>query len=182
MTGPLRVAQTDELLPEELAAISSLCAAAFGEPWDDAWEQVGPGIHVLLELDGRIAAHAMVVDRRLYLGHEPDLGLDVGYVEWVATDLGHTGRGHGSRVMERVDAIIGEAYVLGALSTGSRSFYERLGWEAWRGPTFVRMPDGQRVRSPEEDGGVMILRTSRTPRDLDLDGPIAVEWRPAEPW
>jgi hypothetical protein len=28
----------------------------------------------------------------------------------------------------------------------------------------------------------MILRTPRTPADLDLTGPIAVDWRAEEPW
>jgi len=44
------------------------------------------------------------------------------------------------------------------------------------------MADGERVRSAAEDGHVMILRTPRTEPELDLGGPIAVDWRAEEPW
>jgi hypothetical protein len=44
------------------------------------------------------------------------------------------------------------------------------------------MADGLRVRSAGSDGAIMILRTRRTPEDLDLAGPIAVDWRPGDPW
>jgi aminoglycoside 2'-N-acetyltransferase I len=182
MSAALRIAQTDELLPEEVAAIDALCEAAFAEPWVGEWERIGPGLHVIAESDGRAAAHAMVIDRRLYLGHEPDQALDVGYVEWVATLPDLQGRGHGSRVMREIGRIVDDEYALGALGTGSNGFYERLGWETWRGPTFVRTLDGQRVRSADEDGHVMVLRTPRTPPDLDLSGPIAVDWRPGDAW
>lgn len=182
MIGALRVAQTEDLLPTEVASLVGLCEAAFDEPFATAWEQVGPGIHAFLEADGRPIAHAMIVDRRLYLGHEPDLALDVGYVEHVATLPELQGGGHGTRVMREIGRILADEYALGALSTGSNGFYDRLGWETWRGPTFVRMADGQRVRSADEDGGVMILRTGRTPATLDLGGPIAVDWRAGEPW
>lgn len=181
MTATLRVAQTEDLLAEERAAVTELCETAFAEPWDSAWEQVGPGLHVLAEADGRAVAHAMIIDRRVYLGHEPDLALDVGYVEWVATRPDVQGEGHGTRVMREVGRIIGDEYALGALATGSNPFYERLGWETWRGPTFIRMADGERVRSADEDGHVMVLRTAHTP-GLDLDGPIAVDWRAEDPW
>jgi aminoglycoside 2'-N-acetyltransferase I len=178
----IRTAQSDELEPGRLAELTALCEAAFGEPFADAWERVGPGVHVMAELGGRVVAHAMIVDRRVYLGHEADTAIDVGYVEHVATlpELG--GSGHGTEVMRRVGQIIGEEYSLGALATGDNGFYARLGWETWAGPTSVRMPDGERVRSAEEDGHVMVLRTERSPGDLDLRGPIAVDWRPEEPW
>jgi GNAT superfamily N-acetyltransferase len=181
-TAALRIAQTDQLLPEQVDAIGALCEAAFSEPWAGAWERIGPGLHVVAEAEGRPIAHAMVIDRRLYLGHEPDQALDVGYVEWVATDPGARGRGHGTAVMREIGRIIQDEYALGALGTSSNRFYERLGWETWHGPTFVRMADGERVRSAAEDGHVMILRTPRTEPQLDLGGPIAVDWRAEEPW
>lgn len=182
MSRSLRIVQTDELLPEEVAAIEVLCEAAFAEPWAGEWERIGPGLHVIAEADGRAVAHAMVIDRRLYLGHEPDLALDVGYVEWVATLPDLQGGGHGSRAMLEIGRIIVDEYALGALGTGSNGFYERLGWETWRGPTFVRMLDGQLVRSGDQDGHVMVLRTPHTPPDLDPSGPIAVDWRAGDAW
>lgn len=178
----LLIAQTEEIEPEIFDRLTDLCEAAFEEPFASVWERVGPGIHVYLERDGRVLSHAMIIDRRLYIGHEGDLALDVGYVENVATQPDLQGRGLGARVMREIGRIIDDEYVLGALATGSHAFYESLGWETWLGPTWVRMLDGQRVRSAAEDGDVMVLRTPRTPADLDLRGPIAVDWRSEEPW
>jgi aminoglycoside 2'-N-acetyltransferase I len=178
----LRTAMTEELGTERLDELTRLCEAAFEEPFAAAWERVGPGLHVTAEADGRIVAHAMIVDRRLYVGHEMDVALDAGYVEHVATLAEASSAGHGSAVMREIGRIIGDEYALGALATGSNAFYERLGWQTWRGPTFVRTADGERLRSAEEDGHVMILRTPRTPPTITLDAPIAVDWRPVEPW
>jgi GNAT superfamily N-acetyltransferase len=99
MMSALRIAQTEELDVADVAAISALCTAAFDEPWDEAWGKVGPGVHVYLPGPGGILAHAMIVDRGLYLGHEPDLALDAGYVEWVAARPELQGQGHGTAVM-----------------------------------------------------------------------------------
>ena len=148
----IRVAQSEDLEPDELSALTALCEAAFGEPFSAAWSRVGSGLHVMTELGGRVVAHAMIVDRRLYLGHEADTAIDVGYVEHVATAPESQHQGHGTATMRRIGEIIQEEYVLGGLATGENRFYERLGWETWRGPTGVRMPDGERVRSPSEDG------------------------------
>lgn len=183
MSG-LRVttAQTEELEPSQLVELTAVCEAAFGESFASAWERVGPGLHVMGELDGRVIAHAMIIDRRLYLGHEADLALDVGYVEHVATLPEFQGQGHGAATMHRVGEIIGEEYVLGALATGRNGFYQRLGWATWGGPTSVRMPDGERLRSPTQDGHVMILRTPRTSTELAIDGPICIDWRTGDSW
>jgi aminoglycoside 2'-N-acetyltransferase I len=129
-----------------------------------------------------VVAHAMIVDRTLYLGADGGAAVDAGYVENVATAPDARGAGHGRAVMEAVGAILRDEYAIGALSTGSAAFYAPLGWERWDGPTSVRMPDGELARSAEEDGNVMVLRTPRTPPDLDLAQPISVDWRPAEAW
>lgn len=178
----LRTAHTDQLAPEVVAELTSLCEAAFDEPFEGVWDRVGPGVHVIAHAGGRIVAHAMIIDRPLFVGAEMNVALDVGYVEHVATLPDAQGRGHGAAVMREVNRIIGDEYALGALATGSNGFYERLGWETWRGPTSIRMPDGERVRSASEDGHVMVLRTARTPPRLALDEPIAVDWRADDPW
>jgi len=178
----IRTAQSEDLDPEQLAELTALCEAAFEESFASAWERLGPGLHVMAEVDGQVVAHAMVIDRSLYLGHEADIAIDAGYVEAVATLPELQGQDHGAATMLRVAKIIVDEYTLGALATGSNSFYERLGWETWAGPTSVRMPDGERVRSADEDGHVMVLRTPRTPADLQLHAPISVDWRLEEPW
>ena len=55
--------------------------------------------------------------------------------------------------MTHVDELIRRRYALGALSTGTHALYQSLGWELWRGPTFVDGPRG-RERTPDGDGGV----------------------------
>ena len=82
--------------------------------------------------------------------------------------------------MKHIGELIREHYTLGVLSTGTHAFYRTLGWENWRGPTFVDGPGG-RERTPDDDGDVMILRTPRSPR-LDLDGEIVCDWRPGDVW
>jgi aminoglycoside 2'-N-acetyltransferase I len=178
----LVVATTDELGPGRTGELIALCEAAFGEPFAAAWEQVGPGLHVIAEVAGRPVAHAQIVDRRLYQGHEADLAMDVGYIESVATRPDAQRQGHATEVMRRVGEIIVDEYSLGGLATGSNAFYERLGWETWRGPVGVRMPDGERVRDAHEDGHVMVLRTPRSPAGLSIDAPVYVDWRPGNPW
>ena len=90
------------------------------------------------------------------------------------------GRGLGTTVMEPIGALIAEHFELGALSTSAHGFYERLGWERWQGPTFVRHPDGQ-IRTPDEDDGIMVLRTDAT-ISIDLTVSIACEARPGDDW
>ena len=72
-------------------------------------------------------------------------------------------------------------FELGALSSGEWGFYERLGWERWRGPTFVRTPNGTRQRTVEDDDGVMVLRCAAT-RDIDVTADITCEARSGDSW
>lgn len=184
MAGQRRLwtVSTDELSADRFKEINALCEAAFDEPFASHWERVGPGLHVCADVDGQIVSHAMIVDRQTYFGHEADTALDAGYVEHVATLPQLQGHGHSTATMRRIEEIIRDEYALGALGTGSNAFYERLGWETWKGPTSVRTPDGERVRTPDEDGHVMVLRTPRSPLDLDLGESIAIDWRAGESW
>ena len=176
----LRIVPSEELRAEEWNELTALCVAAFDEPWDGYWESIGPGVHVIVQdAAGRITAHAAIVDRVLYPG---ELVIPAAYVEAVAVlpDLQRTGLG--TAVMRVIDGMIDERYQLGGLGTGSQPFYERLGWEIWRGPTWIRDRDGKLRRSADEDGGIMVRRTATTPPELDLGAPIAVDWRPGEVW
>lgn len=178
METSIRVVPSAELTPAEWATLTELCVAAFDEPWDDYWRNIGPGVHVLAEDAERgIVAHAAIVDRLLYPG---DLTLRSGYVEAVAVwpDLQRSGLG--TRVMGVIDEMLDADYELGALGTGSHDFYARLGWVIWKGPTSIRERDGSLVRSPNEDGDIMVRLTPATPAHLDLTLPIAVDWRPGD--
>jgi aminoglycoside 2'-N-acetyltransferase I len=174
------VVPSTELSPADWTTLTDLCVAAFNEDWEGYWESIGPGVHVIAEEAERgLVAHAAIVDRLLYPG---EATLRAGYVEAVAVAPDLQRQGLGTRVMEVIDSMIDERYELGALGTGSHGFYQRLGWETWQGPTWIRERDGRLERSPNEDGGIMIRRTPGTPADLDLSLPIAVDWRPGEVW
>jgi aminoglycoside 2'-N-acetyltransferase I len=159
--------------------IRQLLDAAFDDGFsDDDWAHALGGVHVWVADDaGQVISHGALVERTLVCsGHV----LDVGYVEAVATLPSEQRRGHGAHVMRRLGQLIQERCALGVLSTGEQAFYERFGWEKWRGPTFVDGPRG-RERTADDDGGVMILRTARTP-SLDLDGAIVCDWRRGDVW
>jgi aminoglycoside 2'-N-acetyltransferase I len=184
----VRLARTDELGPAELAALHELCRAAFEgagatrDPaglgfTDDDWAHACGGVHAFVTEHGGPVAHGSVVERDIHADGRP---LRTGYVEAVATRSDRRGRGLGTGVMRALDEEVLAGFELGALDTSLHGFYARLGWERWRGPTFVRTDDGL-VATTEEDGYVMILRTLSTPT-LDLDAPISCEWRPGDVW
>ena len=179
METSLRVVPSAELSAADWKALTDLCVAAFNEDWEGYWDSIGPGMHVISEAGGQVVAHAAIVDRLLYPG---DATLRSAYVEAVAVAPDLQRQGHGTRVMEAIDAMIDERYELGALGTGSDGFYRRLGWETWHGSTWIRERDGHLERSSHEDGDIMIRRTPATPPDLDVSLPIAVDWRPGEVW
>jgi aminoglycoside 2'-N-acetyltransferase I len=132
----------------------------------------------VLDVDGRIVSHAAVVERELHVDGRP---LRTGYVEAVATLPGWQGEGLGSRVMRHVSDYLATTFELGALATSVQGFYERMGWLVWQGPTFVRTAAGVE-RTPDEDGGILVLRLPRTPPDLDLTASISCEWRAGDVW
>jgi aminoglycoside 2'-N-acetyltransferase I len=174
----IRTAPTADLTPAELGEIHALLVDAFaGDFSADDWGHTLGGWHVVAGEGGAIVAHAAVVERVLVVGGRP---LRAGYVEAVATAPGRQGRGHGSAVMARVGDLLHAHAELGALATGRHGFYERLGWERWRGPTFVRREAG-REPTPEDDDAVMVLRFG-TSRGLALDQPLTCDDRPGDPW
>lgn len=174
-----RLCVSGHLDGSERAAIRALLDAAFaGEFADEDWAHALGGTHAIVEVDGDIVAHASVVPRGLDAGGR---ALLVGYVEAVGVLPARQGTGLGTAVMRALAPIIERDYEVGALSTGEWHFYERLGWERWRGPTWVRFPDGRRERTPDDDDSLMILRTPLTPA-LDLSAPLACDARPGDVW
>ncbi len=173
---------TTALTPGEISAIRALLWRSFlpGEEGftEDDWQHSLGGTHFQLEHDGRLAGHASVVERMLHLGPRP---VRTGYVEAVAIDPDVQRRGLGTRLMRDVTAFVRDRFDLGALGTGSHNFYERLGWRTWRGRSAVRMPDGIRRATPDEDGSILVLETPSSPV-IDLAGPIACDWRPGDVW
>jgi Acetyltransferase (GNAT) family. len=178
----LRRLVTAELSVDELQAIRALLDAAFGDDedgrfTDDDWQHSIGGMHFVLDVDGRLVAHASVVEREIHVDGWP---LRTGYVEAVATAPGYQGAGFGSIVIADVTAVVRERYEFGVLGTGRHHFYERLGWLTWEGPLFVRTADGSR-RTPEDEGFLLVLRTPTTP-PIDIHAPISCDWRPGDVW
>lgn len=177
----IRTAPTAELLPQEIAALRGLFAAAWSDDpeqfSEDDWDHATGGTHFLVEDGGTIVSHASVVERELHADGHP---LETGYVEAVATLPAQQGRGLGTAVMREVTAHIDRRFPLGALDTGLNGFYTRLGWVTWEGPTFVRTDAGL-LRTAEDDGNVMVRMTASSP-ELDLSAPISCEWRPGDVW
>jgi aminoglycoside 2'-N-acetyltransferase I len=177
----VRVLTTDRLSPSEVQGLRAM----FDEAWpgdgdfdDHDWDHATGGTHLLMDVDGTVRSHVSVVERRLVTGGR---ALRTGYVEAVATWEKDRRLGYASELMRRATSIIDERYEFGGLGTGLFTFYERLGWERWRGPTSVRTDDGE-VATPDEDGFVLIRRTPATPAGLDLDAPISCDWRPGDAW
>lgn len=148
-----------------------------GDFSDDDWTHALGGTHVWIEGPDGVVSHGALVERTLVCSEHV---VRVGYVEAIATAPTHRRCGHASDVLRHINGLIREQYALGALSTGTPEFYERLGWERWRGPTFANGPHGLE-RTPDDDGGIMILRTPRTSH-LNLDGDIAADWRGGDVW
>lgn len=171
----LSVAPADHLSVVARKEIIALCAAAFDEDFGRLFDLLPGSTHVLARLDGRLVGHACWVTRWLQPGELAPLR--TAYVEAVATDPAHQGRGIGGSVMRLLAEEI-RGYDVGALSPAVHPFYERLGWEHWRGPTAIRTEEGL-LSTPDDE--IMILRTTRTP-PLDLDAPISAEWREGELW
>ena len=170
---------SETLSPSLRSELRTVLDVAFaGRFSDDDWDHALGGWHVWLTDDaGRLVSHASVVARRIACA---GTSFEAGYVEAVATLELLRGQGSGTRVMRQINALIHRHYELGALAAGSHRFYETLGWERWRGATFVNGPEG-RVRTAEEDEGVMVLRTGRS-AGINLEGEITCEWRPGAVW
>jgi aminoglycoside 2'-N-acetyltransferase I len=132
---------------------------------------------VIVSGGGAVLAHAAVVPRAFEVAGRP---LRTGYLEAVATDPARQGEGLGSLVLADATALVRSDFELGALSSGLHAFYERQGWERWRGPTFARH-GGQAIRTEQDDDGVMVLRFGPSAA-LDLTAPLSCEGRRGDDW
>ncbi len=162
------------LLEDARSVVFSAFDGGFTE---DDWDHALGGWHAVVADDGRVVAHASVVPRSLAIGERM---LACGYVEGVGTDTARRGEGHASVAMREVNEIIRRDFEMGALSTEAHGFYERLGWERWGGPTYVRGAAGL-VRTEDEDDGIMVLRFGRS-AGVDLTAAISCDERNGDDW
>jgi aminoglycoside 2'-N-acetyltransferase I len=180
----VRRLERDAFSDEDLRVLKSWLEVAYADPegsWrDHMWTELGPGPHFLVEEDGDLVAHACLVFGQVRTGgHE----LETAFVENVATRADRRREGLATAVMRGAQAEIMSKAELGVLGTGTPALYQPLGWERWLGPTSVRESDGTTTQTPDEDGFVYVLRTPKTPADLDVTAPIERDRRDAdEPW
>ena len=173
----VRVVRSVDVSHGSLAEIRALLDDAFdGDFSDDDWHHTLGGWHVVAT-DEALVAHAAVVARVL---DADGRSLRAGYVEGVATTPLRQGEGLGATVMRRVGQLLEDEFEIGALSTARHAFYERLGWERWQGPTFVRRGNAI-VRTADEDDGIMVLRYGTT-STLNLGLAISCEARSGDDW
>ena len=173
----IEVIKGQTMSSDERKTIINFCNQAFDEDLETLFNTFTHPTHVLGYQAGKLVSHALWVTRWLQVDKNPML-LHTAYVEAVATEKAYRGLGYATTIMKRVEEGI-QAYELGALSPFNVAYYERLGWELWRGPLYIRTVAGL-VRSPRDED-VMILRLPNTP-DLDLNAPLSAEWREGELW
>lgn len=82
--------------------------------------------------------------------------------------------------MAEIATVVRRELEMGALSTGAHQFYERLGWERWRGPTFARH-GRTATRTEEDDDTIMVLRFGAS-ATVGLTAPLSCEGRCGDDW
>jgi aminoglycoside 2'-N-acetyltransferase I len=171
---------TEDLTPATRRAVIDVCNAANDTTEFEALFDVyipSGGRHVLGHLDGRIVGHAVATTRHVQPEGHPILR--TAFLDAVATHPDVQHRGVATAVVGRLGEVLDD-YEVGCLQTDIPAFYERIGWEPWRGALAGRRDDGTLVPTPEQRG-VMVLRLPTTP-PLDLDGRLTIECQPNRVW
>ena len=178
--GTLRIAMltTEELGAEARASIIAVCIAAHNiEDFQHLFTFIpSGGRHFLAYRGDELVSHAVVTTRWAQPESMPPL--KTAYVDAVATLPQQQGLGYASATMHALGDSV-QDFDIGCLQTDLLGFYERFGWEHWRGPLSGRGDDGP-IPTPDQRG-VMILRLSRTPA-LDLDEGLSIERQPSRIW
>jgi aminoglycoside 2'-N-acetyltransferase I len=169
---------TEELTAAQRSEVIELCIAAHeSDAFLELFDHIKSGRHFFAYREGELVSHAVVTTRWAQPEGHPIL--KTAYVDAVSTHPTYEGRGYGSAVMSRLAATIGD-YEIACLQTDDAgAFYERLGWEVWRGPLAGRTDDGL-VPTPEQRD-VMVLWLPQTP-PLDLDTQLTIECQPYRIW
>ena len=171
----LEVIRDIHLTDEQLLAIHALCNRAYEEDLTSLFNTFTDVTHVLGYLEESVVSHAMWVTRLLQIDDGPYLS--TAYIEMVATEPYFQRRGFATKVMRQLANEISD-FELGGLCPAEPELYTKLGWVFWRGPLFIRAPEGL-IPTPDEK--VMILHLPKTPT-LDLNLPLSAEWREGEVW
>jgi aminoglycoside 2'-N-acetyltransferase I len=173
----IRIRLTRELDAPVRATLVELCTAAHQADFSHLfYELPADGLHFIAYLDEHIVSHAVVTTRWLQPERRPILR--TAYVDTVATMPAYQRRGYGRAVMDELTANI-SAYDIACLKTDRMNFFERLGWQRWRGPRASR--SGHELIPTPRQQNIMILRLARTP-PLDLDRLLTIETQAGRIW
>lgn len=169
---------TEELTTAQRSSVIDVCIDAHSnDDFRNLFTYIpSGGRHFLAHRGSELVSHAVVTTRWAQPEGQPEL--KTAYVDAVATQPVYQGRGYASATMRRLAAEISD-YEIGCLQTDRPTFYERLGWELWRGPLAGRSEDGS-IPTPDQRG-VMVLRLPRTP-PFDLDMELTIECQPGRIW
>jgi aminoglycoside 2'-N-acetyltransferase I len=173
----IRTRRTRQLDAVVRATLVELCTVAHQKDFSRLFLQLPTdGLHFIAYFDDLIVSHAVVTTRWVQPERRPILR--TAYVDAVATLPAYQRRGYGTAVMRELISHIAD-YDLACLETDRVSFFERLGWQRWRGPRAGRS-GGQLIPTPDEQN-VMILRLANTP-PLDLDRLLTIEAQAGRIW
>jgi aminoglycoside 2'-N-acetyltransferase I len=172
----IRVISSKELSQAENTAILEVCNRAYEEDFGPILDTFSGATHVLGYFQNILVSHALWVTRWLQVDDAP--ALRTAYVEAVATEPAYQRRGFATAIMQRLAQEI-QDFDLAALSPFSAEYYQRLGWELWRGPLLIRQ-DGALIPTPDDEE-VMIMRLPNTP-PFELTARLSAEWREGELW
>ena len=177
-SSTITFARTEDLNEATRAAIIQLCIAAHQEEdFKNLFSYIpSGGRHFLAYREDELVSHAVVTTRWLQPEGQPVL--KTAYVDAVATLPEYQGQGYGRAVMQHLANNLAD-YAIACLETELPAFYERLGWELWRGALAGRNDQGL-IPTPEQTG-IMILRLAGTPA-LNLDGLLTIECEGGRIW
>ena len=172
------VTATADLTSEQRSSVIAVCIAAHeNDDFNNLFTYIREGGRHFLGYRGSdLASHAVVTTRWLQPDGHPLLR--TAFVDAVSTLPAYQHQGHASAVMRRLATAIDD-FEIGCLQTDIPGFYERLGWQLWRGPLAGRSEDGL-IPTPHQTG-VMVLPLRRTP-PLDLDSQLTIERQPERIW
>jgi aminoglycoside 2'-N-acetyltransferase I len=179
MTVTLTSCHTEHLDEATRAEIIQVCIEAHQEEdFKNLFSYIrSGGWHFLAYREDQLVSHAVVTTRWLQPEGLPEL--KTAYIDAVATLPAVQGQGYASALLRQMAKDIDSEYIIACLETERTTFYERLGWEVWRGPLAGRGKDGL-IPTPDQTG-VMILRLSKTP-PLDLGRGLTIEDQGGRIW
>ena len=163
--------RTEDLDAAARTAIIELCITAHQEEdFNNLFRYIPSGGRHFLAYDNtKLVSHAVVTTR--WLQPQGQSLLKTAYVDAVSTLPAYQGHGYGRTVMRYLASNIAD-YDIACLETERVSFYERLGWELWRGPLAGRK--GTELIPTPDQTGIVIFRLAHTPT-LDLDRLLTIE-------